>query len=73
MILSRLELKINFVLSLQVTCNVSMVAKVKALLFENLLDSKYIFLQVLRHFVQIIYIFVERNHLNNFDQVNEIT
>lgn len=73
MILTRRELKFDLVLSLQVTCDVRMIAVVEALLLKNLLDAKDVFLQILRHFVQIVHVFVERYHLDNFDEIDEIT
>lgn len=44
MVLARLELEFDLVLSLKVACDVSMIAVVKALLFQNLLYTEYVFL-----------------------------
>ena len=73
MVLTRRELKFDLVLSLQVTCDVRMIAVVEALLLKNLLDAKDVFLQILRHFVQIVHVFVEWYHLDDFDEIDEIT
>lgn len=49
-ILARLELKLDLILSLQIAGNVSVITVIKTLLLKNLFDSKDVFLDVCGHF-----------------------
>lgn len=71
-ILSGVELELDLILPLQVARNVCVVAVVKALLLQDLLDAEDVFLNIRRHFVQVIDVFVEGNHFDTLDQINEI-
>lgn len=67
-----LELELHLVLPLKVARDVGVVAVVEALLFKNLLDSKNVLLDVGGHFIQVMYVLVEWDHLHNLDKVNKV-
>ena len=72
MILARFELKFDFILPLQITGNICVITIVKALLLENLLDPKYVFLDVSRHLFEVTDVLVKWNHVHTLNKVDKV-
>lgn len=72
-VLPGLKLELDLELPLKVAGDVSMIAVVEALLFEDLLDAKYILLNIGRHLIKVLHILIKRNHINALDEVYKVS